>query len=289
MIHKTLITAVVAATFGMFVFGTSFWSYVKSSANSVRETVKASVPLDVQIQTAHDMVEGILPQIREQKQMVAKQQVELKYLEEAISSTSKDLESQKRAILAMREMLDEGKQTYKFARHSYSSAEVESDVAQRFERFKIAEDALSREQKVYEAKRKALRSNELALDNMFGQKKNLEVQVVQLQARLNQIKATESVNSLEIDDSQLVRTRNMIHELNKQLDVKERMLDAEGEFVGLIPVEEELEKRVHANVLSEIDSYFSEGKTEEKSVEQPSVEKSEEPAKAETTGLQAAL
>ncbi|QDU82874.1 hypothetical protein Pla110_46370 [Polystyrenella longa] len=268
MIHKTLITGAVALTLGMFVFGSNMWSYLQSTANNVRESVKSSVPFEMRIETAADMVEEILPEIRRHKQLVAKQQVELKYQQEAITKTRTELESQKKAILALREMLQDGKQTYQFARHAYTATEVESDVSQRFERFKIAEDALTREQEVFEAKRKALRSNEQALDQMMNQKKTLEAQVIQLQARLNQLRATESVKSMDIDDSQLVRTRQMINELNKELDIQERVLDEEGEFVGLIPVEEELEHRQHPDLLSEIDSYFDDTPAEEQKSEE---------------------
>ncbi|MCA9038702.1 MAG: hypothetical protein KDA65_00005, partial [Planctomycetaceae bacterium] len=293
---KTLITGVAAVVVGFFVFGTSLWSYLCTTANNVRESVKSSVPFETQIEVAANNVEAILPEIRKHKQLVAKQQVEMKYQQEAIEKTQTELESQKKAILALREMLQDGKSTYQFARHSYTAAEVESDVAQRFERFKIAEDALNREQEVFEAKRKALRANEQALDQMLSQKKTLEAQVIQLHARLNQLRATESVKSMDIDDSQLVRTRKMIDELNKQLDIQERILDEEGEFVGLIPVEEELENRQHPDLLSEIDSYFNDTpSTEEQSVEEeraPAAAEKAEPTESATTvelDLQAAL
>ncbi|MEZ6044462.1 MAG: hypothetical protein R3C11_02545 [Planctomycetaceae bacterium] len=175
-------------------------------------------------------------------------------------------------------MLQDGNSTYQFANHRYTAAEVESDVAQRFERFKIAEDSLKREQEVYEAKRKALRSNEQALDSMMSQKKTLEAQVIQLQAKLNQLRATESVKSMDIDDSQLVVLIKLIDELNKQLDVQERILDESGEFIGLIPVEEELESRKHPDLLSEIDAYFDETapSTEEGVKALPQVEQQEQ-------------
>lgn len=296
MIYKTFITGAAAVTVGLFVFGTNLWSYVATTANNVRESVKASVPFEVQIETAANMVEEILPEIRKHKQLVAKQQVELKYQSEAITKTRDELESQKKAILAMREMLKDGQSTYQFARHSYTATEVESDIAQRFERFKIAQDAVEREQEVFHAKQKALRANEQALDQMLSQKKTLEAQVIQLQARLNQLRATESVKSMDIDDSQLVRTRKMIDELNKQLDIQERILDEEGEFIGLIPVEEELENRQHPNVLSEIDTYFDDTPVPAETEEAPektgptSAEKPEPTAAATTdAGLQAGL
>jgi len=261
MIHKALITGVAAVGLGLFVFGSNLWSYVKTSANNVRESVKSAVPIDVQIQTAHDSVQDILPEIQKHKHLIAEQQVELKYLEEAVAKKEAELTSQKKAILALRSMLDEGKSKYRLASHTYSAGEVETDLSQRFERFKIAEESLSREKQVMEAKRKALRFNEQALGKMLVAKKDLEVKVEGLQARVNMLRAADSVNKIDIDDTQLARTRSMIDELNKQLDVKERLLDAEGEFVGLIPVEDELEQQATGNISIEIDAYFNSGET----------------------------
>lgn len=273
MIHKSIIAGVATLSLGLFVFGTNLWSYVKTSANNVRESVKSAVPIDVQIQTAHDMVQDILPEIKNHKHLIAEQQVELKYLKEAVAKKEAELASQKKAILALRNMLEEGKSTYQLASHSYSAGEVESDLGQRFDRFKIAEDSLNREKQVLSAKQKALHSNEQTLGKMLSAKKKLEVSVEQLQARVNMIRAADAVNKIDIDDTQLARTRAMIDDLNKKLDVKERLLDAEGEFVGLIPVENELEHQATGNISVEIDAYFNSGEiTEEATPEEMDIE-----------------
>jgi ribosomal protein L29 len=72
---------------------------------------------------------------------------------------------------------------------------------------------------------------------MLQAKKELEVKLEQLQARLETLRAAETVSKLSIDDSNLSHARQLIADLNKQLDVKQKLLDAEGKFAGLIPVE----------------------------------------------------
>jgi hypothetical protein len=47
----------------------------------------------------------------------------------------------------------------------------------------------------------------------------------------------------------------LIDELNKQLDVKEKLLDAEGKFAGLIPVEGQDDVSLEA-ISEDIDQYF---------------------------------
>ena len=84
----------------------------------------------------------------------------------------------------------------------------------------------------------------------------------QLQARVHTVKAAETVSQLAIDDSNLSHARKLITELNKQLDVKQKMLDVEGKFVGLIPVES-VAPSVPVDLDKQIDAYFSQSTPED--------------------------
>jgi hypothetical protein len=48
----------------------------------------------------------------------------------------------------------------------------------------------------------------------------------------------------------------LIDDLNKQLDVKQRVLDSEAKFTGLIPVEKAT-PAVPADLSQQIDTYFN--------------------------------
>jgi hypothetical protein len=91
---------------------------------------------------------------------------------------------------------------------------------------------------------------------MWTAKKELEVKLEQLQARLQTIRAAETVSTLAIDDSNLSHAKKLIADLNKQLDVKEKVLDAEGKFTGLIPVEATESPAAPEDIGQQIDAYF---------------------------------
>jgi hypothetical protein len=59
---------------------------------------------------------------------------------------------------------------------------------------------------------------------------------------------------VQLDDSQLSRAKKLIGELNKQLDVAQKMLDADGKFTGLIPVD--TAAQVPEDLSNQIDEYF---------------------------------
>lgn len=256
MIKKALIGSAVLLAVGTLVFGRDVFSYVKTCGTSVREAVKREVPLEFEVQRARETVEDLVPDIRNCMHVIAEQQVDIEHLEGEIARKTNEISRQKEAILALRNDLETGKSNFVYASRVYSSVQVKRDLAVRFERFKNAEEMLSRDRQILQAKRQTLVHNEEKLDRMLGAKKDLEVKIEQLESRLKAVQAAQAATLLEIDDSQLARAKKLIREINKQLDVREKMLDAEGKFPGLIPVDTEPEIPVE-NITEEIDEYFN--------------------------------
>lgn len=262
MIKKALLGMAVALGLGTFVFGRDVMSYARTWGASVRDAVKQEVPLEFQVQTAREMVEKIVPDIRDTMHVIAEQQVEVEHRGEEIATRSTDLGKQKEAILALRDHLENGPEKYVTHRRAYSRDEVKRDLSARFERFKIAQETLQREEQILAARQKALEANQQKLDNMLVAKKDLEVKIEQLEARLQAIQAVETVSTLEIDQTQLARAKKLIRELDRQLDVREKLLDAEGQFAGLIPVDTQ-EIVVSEDIAERVDAYFGPDAVEE--------------------------
>jgi hypothetical protein len=107
-----------------------------------------------------------------------------------------------------------------------------------------------------------LAAREQTLDNMLNVKKDLEAEVEQLDARLQTIRAEQTVSSPDIDESALSNAKRLIVEVNKQLDVQQKLLDAEGRFVGLIQVETKVSPTELSDLTAEIDGYFKKGSPE---------------------------
>lgn len=256
MIKKGLFGLAVAGLIGTFVFGTEAVSYFRAGCRNVRNAVKAEVPIEFEMERAQTLVERLVPDIRQCMHVVAEQQVDIEQLQTTLAQKESDLDKQKEAILALRNDLGTGKSAFVYARHSYTANDVKRDLASRFERFKAAEEMLAADRKILTAREQTLVANREKLESMMQAKKDLEVKLEQLQARIHTVKAAETVSQLAIDDSNLSHARKLINELNKQLDVKQRMLDVEGKFVGLIPVETAA-PTVPADLDRQIDAYFS--------------------------------
>jgi peptidoglycan hydrolase CwlO-like protein len=261
MIKKALIGTAVLGMLGVFVFGRDVFSYLKTAGAEMRDAVKSEVPLDFEIQRARKMVEQLVPDIRRCMHSIAEQQVDVEYLSEVIDRREDGLDKQKQAIFVLQTDYDRKEKSYVIAGRTYSAAEVHRDLQTRFGRYKVASESLERDKTILQAREKALRANQDQLDEMLVAKQDLEVQVEQLQARMKSVQAVETVSTLEIDKSQLARTKKLIRDLNKQLDVREKMLDHEGKFNGLIPVETAPAET--SDLTREIDKYFDKETTSE--------------------------
>lgn len=256
MLKKTLLGLGIAGLIGVVVLGHEARSYVRTGCQNVRNAVKAEVPIEFEIERARTLVEGLVPDIRQCMHVVAEQQVDIERLHQQLASKEADMGKQKQAIMALRTDLSSGKGAYVYARYSFTSDEVKRDLASRFERFKAAEEVMAADRKILSAREQTLAANREKLENMMQAKKDLEVKLEQLMARIHTVKAAETVSKLAIDDSNLSHARKLIEQLNKQLDVKQKMLDVEGKFVGLIPVET-ITPPVAVDLDKQIDAYFS--------------------------------
>jgi hypothetical protein len=254
---KTLIGVAVAAVLSTLAFGRDVFSYAKTFGSSAREAIKAEVPIEFEIQRARDMVANLVPDIRKCMHVIAEEEVNVEHLSKEIARAETDMNKQKDEILALHRDVDQGRQTYQYASRVYTSHEVKRDLAARFERYKTAETTLASKRQILTAREKSVSAAREKLDGMLASKRDLEVQLENLDARLKTVQAAQTASSVQLDDSQLARAKKLIGELNKQLDVTQKMLDADGKFTGLIPVD--AANPVPEDLSSQIDEYFGRG------------------------------
>ncbi len=254
MIKKAIIGSLALMLIAGVMLGRNAKSYIKTMGNRVGEAVKSEMDLDFEVDRARTMIDDLSPAIEECQEVVIKQQVELARMETSVAAQENKLDERQGEILALRADLKTGKDTFRYASVSYSRNDVKRDLTIRMDRYKGAEAALNRDKKIMMAQRDKLRANQQTLESMVGQKKELEVAVAQLEARLEQIEAEEAISTLAIDDSQLSQAKQLIQELNNQMDVKSAMLDNQANYTGLIPVGK---KTVERDITSEVDDYFS--------------------------------
>lgn len=261
MIKKSLIAAFVVIVLGSFVLGRDTWSYVSTSVRSMRQAVKREVPLEFELQRARDMVAQLDAEVRKCLHVVAEEEVNIDDLKQELETQVSQHAQQKAQILVQRQDLEAKQATYTYGGKIYSVSEVQSDLADRFSRYQTVEETLNSRRKILASRQAALDAGRKKLDTLLDAKERLLVDIESLDARLMTLQAAEMASTVDVNDSAVARTRELIREISKKVAVKQKLVDGVQQASGLIPIE--TAPTVQPDVTAQIDQYFGDEKPTE--------------------------
>lgn len=237
---------------GLLLFGGRFFGYAKTGVDEVRRAADDAVPMSVKVANAERLVRDLEPEIKKHMKLFAEQEVEFTSLEDRVAKRNDGLDKAKGKILALKAKLDTGDKQYVFEGQSYSADEVRDDLGNKVNRYKSESEALKREQELLKARREALSITKERLNQMVSAKRDLETQVAALRLRMDTQKAAEAVGTSEFDESKMADARRLIDELNKKMDVNDKVRQAESRLHGEIDVPE----REVRDVSKEVEDLF---------------------------------
>ena len=237
---------------GGLLFGKDVVSYVRSSAKSVRTVVKDSVPIEFELRRARDLLEEIIPEMHANVRLIAEEEVEVKALKVDIDRGVKAIEEEQVRITKLRDALEKPQAEYCFAGREYPRSYVKEDLARRFERFKESEVVLASKKRLLATRENSLTAAMDLLERTKSHKRMLEDKIESLVSQHRLIQAAAVGSKIQVDNSKLAQTEKLITEIKKRLDVAERVLAHENQFVQAIPVDVVEE----ADLLIQVDDYF---------------------------------
>ena len=253
-IKLTLIVVVCGALIGSLVFGTDVISYVRCSANSVQSAVKDAVPIEFELKRARDLLEDIIPEMHAQIKLIAQEEVEVAALKGELDTSEQMLVSESDRIQTLKAALEANQVRYQFGVREFSRDDVKTDLVARFARYKEAEVVLASKRRLLATRENSLNAAMALLEKTKSQKRLLKDKVSTLEGRYRVAKA-QAVGStrLNLDNTKLTQAEKLINQINKRLDVAERVLAHESRFVQTIPVDVIQEK----DLLAQIDEHFN--------------------------------
>ncbi len=256
MITKWLKTGVIATVglglAGGLLFGKDVVSYVRSSAKSVRTVVKDSVPIEFELKRASDLLEDIIPEMHANIRLIAQEEVEVAALKAEITKSQEGLDEERDKIKTLRGSLETPQAQYCFGGRQYSRGDVKADLAARFERIKESELVLASKQRLLTSRESSLNAATQLLEKTRSQKRILENKIETLASQYRLVKAAAVGSKFQVDNSKLAQTEKLIAQIQKRLDVAERVLAHESRFVENIPVDTVPE----ADLVAQVDEYF---------------------------------
>ena len=90
------------------------------------------------------------------------------------------------------------------------------------------------------------------LEQTRSRKRMLQDKIESLASQHRLVKAASVGSHIQVDNSKLAQTEKLINQIKKRLDVAERILAHESQFVQAIPVDAVVEE----DLLTQVDDYF---------------------------------
>ena len=232
------------------ISGTAAKSYVKTIADDVSGSLHDAVPVEFEIERAKNMVADLKPEIRKNMHVIAKEEVQVKRLETQIAKIEETVSKSQADMIRLRNDLADGSSTYIYAGREYDRDHVRRDLAARFANHKTKADTLENLKKILAARSQGLEAARMKLDEMVSAKKQLEVDVENLEAQLRMVELAETTSEYQFDDSHLGQVRELIQDVQTRLDVAQELAESSLEPMGQIdldaPNEEAIEDTVAA-------------------------------------------
>ena len=255
MIKRVLFATVGLTLLGVFFFGRSAASYVGTAVGRIKDSIKDSVPVGFELDRARKMVKDLVPDIQRNMHMIAQEEVEVDRLDHQIADCRQKLDKDKADLLRLKGDAESTKQEFTYGARVYTVAQVKSDLSNRFERFKTADATLKSLEGIHDARQKGLEAARQKLEAMLAAKRQLEVDIENLEARKKMVEVAQTTSNFQFDDSQLGQVKELVSDLRTRLQVAEKMVSAETSLHDEIP----LDIPTPANIVDQVTDYFGHG------------------------------
>jgi len=244
---------VVVVVAGLVFFGTDIFSYAFTSGKMLKNSLEDSIPVELKIQRARDLMEDLIPEMHANLKLVAKEEVEVATLEKEISRERERVALEREKIRKMRKDLDVLPVSYSEARNGAVKRQFQlEEMAQRFERFRTAELLLAGREKLLENRRKSLHAAIQQLERTRLARVELAAQIEALEGQFILLQAQQSSSKLSLNNTKLAQTERLLGDLKKQLQIAQRVLERESELTEAIPVSTVTVE----NLAEQIDDHF---------------------------------
>jgi chromosome segregation ATPase len=249
---KLVATAAAIAVIVAVFYGSYTYSYVATAAGWVKDSVRNSVPVEFEIERARTLMKNLVPDIRRNMHVIAQEEVEVERADKQIEELESQLETDRGELLRLKTDLSSGKSEFEYGSRKFTADEVKTDLARRFERFKTHEATLASLREIRAARVRGLDAARQNLDGMLAAKRQLQVDVENLDARLKVVEVAQTNCDYSFDDSQLGQAKELIAEVRSRLTVAERMVQVEDKLQGEIP----LDAPTPANIVEQVSEYL---------------------------------
>lgn len=240
---------------GVLLLGPGFFSYVRTSARSVQDSVQESVPIEFELRRARDLIESILPELQAQVRMIAQEEVEIAALQADVVASKKRLQVEQKQLTQLRDQMRTTTVSVSFGERDWTRSQLTEQLARRFDRYKTGELAVASKERLLEKRNESLAAALSSLDSMRHRKAEMEQKVESLAAQSRLVEASKFQSGVRVQGSDLSEADQLLKQIETRLAVAERVLDHEQDVFAIDLVDEVMSEQ---QVLTQYDAYFGE-------------------------------
>ena len=261
MIKKLALTGGAVALLSALTVGVPVFSYARCGYDWARGTATDAMPVEWELKRARQMIDDLKPEIASNARRIAREKVQVTRLEDQLSQTEVRLNKTQNDIERLKDDLSKNNDRYTYNGRHYTVSQVKADLGNRFKRYKTRRATADKLQSMLAARKASLDAAEEQMDVMLNARRQLQVEVENLQARLGSLRVAQASSGLNLDNSHLSNTRELLDQIAAKLDVEEETMIVDVEYFGEIDLDEPTEE----NLLEEIAAYFDGGQQSEAS------------------------
>jgi chromosome segregation ATPase len=220
----------------LFVFKkTHLGSYLQTAWSGLKNSAKNQVPLEFEIERVRTEIAKLDGDINDQLSPMAEEMATIKSLKGRISEMESNLQKEKANILTMTQDLEKGDKVVSFKDEEYTAEELRVKRDADFAAFKLAEAEYNSQTKMLTAKEKAMHANRLKLAKMKSLKRELELQLANIETEYKTVCLAETADKYQVDDSRLSGIKTALADMKHRLEVRKQRVILNGQF-GSDPV-----------------------------------------------------
>lgn len=251
---RRLLVAGAAAT-GLYTLGGDSLTYVTTAGRMVSTGVVDKIPVEFELERAKTMIGDLIPDIKRNMVVIAQEEVSVDNIREEIDDSQGALDRQREEIITLRDAIPGYDEEVRIGKRVATTAEIETELKRRFARYRMSEATLNAKRDLLVSRETSLTAARKKLERMLNSKRDLEVEVENLQARLHTVQSEAVTSKVEFDESEVARCEKLVDNLRVRLQVAERLLATDGSVDDILPSTFTFGDE---DVVDQIDTYFAE-------------------------------
>lgn len=252
MLKKLVLAGTAATLLSGLTIATPIGSYARCGWAYMTHSASDAVPLEWELNRARQLIVDLKPEIQQNARRIAQEKTEVVRLQRELSTTDEKLTKAKTDIERLTSDLRDDSSVYSYGGVTYTSAQVKSDLGNRFKRFQTRQQTSEKLRQMLAAREASLSAASERMDAMLDAKRQLEVEVENLQARLGALRVAQTSTQLHLDDSALSDTRRLLDDIATRIDVEEETMKVDVEYFGEINLDEPSDE----NLLNDVTAYM---------------------------------